>query len=181
MIFTLEFIIKISGYGMRFFSDGWNVFDMVIVVVTIVGMILSQSSNSQVGPQTSIIRSFRIIRIFFFFKSNKSLKNTMMTFLVSIPAMVNIGALLVLINIIFSILGMYLFSEVRFNGEINEYSNFTTFGSSFLTLIRTITGERWPKMMEALSRSQSSRYHCVENPGYDDYSANNGKTTPYIN
>ena len=81
-----------------------------------------------------------------------------MTFLVSIPAMANIGGLLILINIIFSILGMYLFAEVKLNGEINEHSHFMTFGTSFLTLIRIITGEKWPKMMEALSKSNSPSY-----------------------
>jgi hypothetical protein len=37
----------------------------------------------------------------------------MMTFMVSIPAMINIGGLLIFINVVFSILGMYLFAEVK--------------------------------------------------------------------
>ena len=97
---------------------------MIIVLVTIFGIIMSSGKNQSVGPQTTIIRSFRIVRIFFFFKSNRSLKNTMMTFMLSFPAMLNIGMLLVLINIIFSILGVYLFADVMPNGELNEYTNF---------------------------------------------------------
>ena len=120
---------------------------MIIVLITILGIIISPGSNSSVGTQTTVIRSFRIVRIFFFFKRNKALKNTMMTFMVSFPAMFNIGALLTLINIIFAILGVYLFADIMPNGELNEYTNFRTFGSSFITLIRTVTGEKWPLLM----------------------------------
>jgi hypothetical protein len=158
IIFGIEFIIKVIGYGERFFIDSWNIFDMVIVFVTILGIILSSVSSTSVGPQTTIIRSFRIVRIFFFFKSNRALKNTMMTFMLSVPAMVNIGGLIVLINVIFSILGVYLFSDIMPNGELNDYSNFRTFGTSFLTLIRIITGEKWPLLMEAISKPPSSIY-----------------------
>jgi len=157
-IFTLEFLIKVIGYGKRYFIDKWNIFDMVIVFISIFGIILSTNTYSQVSPQTTIIRSFRIVRIFFFFKRNRALKNTMMTFMLSFPAMFNIGALLMLINLIFSILGMYFFAEIMPNGELNDYKNFSTFGSSFLTLITTITGEKWPLLMEAVSRSHSPSY-----------------------
>jgi voltage-gated sodium channel len=119
VIFAIEFVIKVIGYGNRFFIDQWNIFDMVIVFVTILGIILSSVSSTSVGPQTTIIRSFRIVRIFFFLKSNRALKNTMMTFMLSLPAMVNIGGLIVLINVIFSILGVYLFSDIMANGELN--------------------------------------------------------------
>jgi len=180
-IFTLEFLIKLIGYGKRYFIDRWNIFDMVIVFISIFGIILSIDTYSQVGPQTTIIRSFRIVRIFFFFKSNRALKNTMMTFMLSFPAMFNIGALLMLINLIFSILGMYLFAEIMPNGELNDYTNFSTFGSSFLTLIRTITGEKWPLLMEAVSRSHSPSYQCVSNPTFEDFSQNNCKATYYSN
>jgi len=165
-------VIKVVAYGKRYFIDTWNIFDMVIVVATVFGIILSATASSTIGPQTTIIRSFRIVRVFFFFKSNRALKNTMMTFMLSIPAMVNIGGLLTLINIIFSILGMYLFAEVMPNGELNDYTNFRTFGASFLTLIRIITGEKWPLLMEAVSRSHSPSYQCIMNPSYEDFHLN---------
>jgi voltage-gated sodium channel len=165
-------VIKVVAYGKRYFIDTWNIFDMVIVVATVFGIILSATASSTIGPQTTIIRSFRIVRVFFFFKSNIALKNTMMTFMLSIPAMVNIGGLLTLINIVFSILGMYLFAEVMPNGELNDYTNFRTFGASFLTLIRIITGEKWPLLMEAVSRSHSPSYQCIMNPSYEDFHLN---------
>ena len=39
-VFITEFFIKFIGYGERFFKDSWNVFDMVIVIFTIFGIII---------------------------------------------------------------------------------------------------------------------------------------------
>ena len=84
-----------------------------------------------------------------------------MTFLVTLPAMANIGSLLALLILIYSILGVYLFAEVKFNGELNDHANFMTIGKSFLTLIRTLTGEGWPKIMEAVARTNSPTFDCI--------------------
>ncbi len=49
-IFTLETVAKIIGYGRRFFWDRWNIFDLVIVLITVVGIILADSINITFGP-----------------------------------------------------------------------------------------------------------------------------------
>ena len=41
VIFTLEFLIKVAGYGSRLFADGWNTFDMIVVLISILGIIMS--------------------------------------------------------------------------------------------------------------------------------------------
>ncbi len=47
-----------------------------------------------------------------------------MTFFVTLPAMVNIGGLLFLIILIYAVLGMYLFANVKLNGGLTENANF---------------------------------------------------------
>ena len=32
--------VKIIGYGERYFRETWNIFDMVIVILTIIGIII---------------------------------------------------------------------------------------------------------------------------------------------
>lgn len=49
-IFVFELIIKLLAFGKRYFKDPWNVFDLVIVVFTIVGIILGYSFNTSLGP-----------------------------------------------------------------------------------------------------------------------------------
>ena len=40
-------------------------------------------------------------------------------------------------------------------------------------MVRIMTGEDWPKLMEALSKPLSPGFDCIVNPTYKDY-ANNG-------
>ena len=174
-IFTVEFLIKFIGYGYRFFRDGWNTFDMIIVVLTLISILVDQNSTLDLGPQTTVIRSFRIARIFYMLKRNRALKSTFITFLVTLPSMVNIGSLLALIVLIYSILGVYLFADVKLQGEVNEKVNFQNVGTAFLTLIRVSTGEKWPDIMEGLSRTNGLGYECIENPTYNDYIRNGCK------
>ena len=68
-----------------------------------------------------------------------------MTFMISFPAMANIGSLLLLMILIYSVLGVYLFAEVMPTpGVIDDHANFQTVGTAFVTLIRVLTGEKWP-------------------------------------
>ena len=112
-IFTMEAMIKIFAHGKTYFKDGWNLFDFVIVIGTFVGIIISQTTTVEVGPSTTIVRSFRIFRVFRLVKRAKSLKLMFTTFIVTLPALANVGGLLMLLLYLYSILGMYLFSEVK--------------------------------------------------------------------
>jgi hypothetical protein len=39
-IFSIEAVIKLSGYGYRYFKDAWNTFDFIIVIVSIIFIII---------------------------------------------------------------------------------------------------------------------------------------------
>jgi hypothetical protein len=45
-----EQVIKLFGYGLRYFNDAWNIFDMIIVIATILGIILGEYSSYSFGP-----------------------------------------------------------------------------------------------------------------------------------
>ena len=64
---------------------------MTIIILSWAGIMIASISSYNFGPQMTIIKSFRISRILFFFKGNRTLKGTVMTFMVTLPAMVNIG------------------------------------------------------------------------------------------
>jgi hypothetical protein len=40
-IFTLEAILKLYAFKKRFFRDGWNIFDLVVVVGAYIGLLTS--------------------------------------------------------------------------------------------------------------------------------------------
>jgi voltage-gated sodium channel len=52
-IFVLELALKLSAYRLRFFRDGWNIFDFAIVAVSLV----------PAAQSLSVLRSLRILRL----------------------------------------------------------------------------------------------------------------------
>eukprot|EP00347_Sterkiella_histriomuscorum_P013804 403363301 len=168
-IFTFEVIVKFLAYGKRYFKDGWNNFDIVIVIMTLISILLAATTSYQLGPQTTIIRSFRIGRIFKLFRRNKSLKSIFQTFLVTLPAMANVGSLLVLFIFIYSILGVYIFADIKLSGKLTENANFQNVSNAFLLLVRISTGENWSKLMNSLQQSYNLEYQCVDSPVFQDY------------
>jgi hypothetical protein len=48
--FIFELIIKLIGFGWRYFRDPWNIFDIIIVVASLVGVIFSSTNEDNFGP-----------------------------------------------------------------------------------------------------------------------------------
>ena len=44
LIYTVEMVIKVIAYKMKYFHDGWNVFDFMIVMFAYVGLLSFQTS-----------------------------------------------------------------------------------------------------------------------------------------
>jgi hypothetical protein len=176
-IFTIEFIIRISGLGCkRYFIDGWNKFDFAILIGSYIGYFIEAFTSLSVGVQTTILRAFRISRMLRLVKRAKSLNIIFETFLITIPALANIGGLLLLLLYLYSIIGVSLFAPVKLQVHYNRHANFTTFSRSFLTLFRASTGEGWNDIMHDITRQDGPLFHCIVDPTYDDYVENNKDT-----
>jgi len=175
-IFTLEAIIKIIALDVRYFKDGWNVFDFVIVFGSLLSILLTFVSSINLGGATSILRAFRVSRIFRLVNRAKRLKIVFNTFIVSLPAMANVGGLLFLLLYLYSVLGVYLFSEVTLNGFFTANQNFSNFTSAFLTMFVVATGDGWGYIMNAAMVTNDLMTVCIESPTYQDY-VNNGYET----
>ena len=183
IIFALEALFKIIGMGQQYFckkdcrsrkkdqdgveqitysfgyADAWNIFDFVIVVGTIFGLIINYSSGvSGINNFTTIIRTFRVARIFRLIKHPflKKLKSLMATIALSIPSIVNLALVMILLMAIFAILGVQLFATVGFNDALNDWANFQHFPIAMLTLFRGTTGENWNGLMHSISRNAST-------------------------
>lgn len=98
------------------------------------------------------MRAFRISRILRLVKRAKSLKIIFETFIVTIPALVNVGGLLLLFLYLYSILGVSLFADVMLQSTYDGNANFKTFWRAFLLLFRASTGEAWNSIMYDLAR-----------------------------
>lgn len=174
-IFTLELVFKLIAYDKRFFKDNWNIFDGFIVLGTGIGILLTNFANIDMGTSTLVIRAFRIGRIFKLFRHLKSLNIIFQTLLISLPAMTNVGGLLLLLLYIYSIVAMFLFAEIKDNYPLNGNIKFDSIGYSLLTMFRASTGENWHEVMHAVSRKNHLLYKCSDNPTYQMYVENGHK------
>lgn len=152
IIYTIEAMIKLIAFGGDFFKDGWNTFDFVIVIAAWVGFIAKNIDGLDLGQSTTIIKSFRICRIFKIIKKYKSLRILFYTFIGAIQQLTNVGGLLFLFLFVYSVLGVTVFSGIKQSGAINVHANFINFHNAIITLFRMATGESWHELMYDCAR-----------------------------
>jgi hypothetical protein len=105
-------------------------------------------SRSLFGPsKPTFLRVLRVFRVLRLVKVNKEIKKTIGTLMVCLPQLSNVLAVLGLLVIVFAILGKELFWRVKFQDNINEYSNFRYFWPAFMLLMRAMTGESYNALM----------------------------------
>ena len=61
----IECVVKIIGLRLQYFTAGWNVFDFVLVIASVVGIVMEDMmENFPVSPTLlRVVRVFRIGRI----------------------------------------------------------------------------------------------------------------------
>lgn len=103
--FALEMVIKIIGLKPRgYVADSFNIFDGVVVIISIVELGASDS-----GGSLSVLRSFRLMRILKLARSWPQLRKIIATVLQAIPSISSLSGMLVLFIFIFDLLGMQMF------------------------------------------------------------------------
>ncbi|XP_025077550.1 sodium channel protein 1 brain-like isoform X2 [Pomacea canaliculata] len=154
-VFTLEAILKLVGLRWHYFRVAWNVFDFIIVILSILGIVLADIlSKIYVTPTLlRVVRVFRIGRVLRLIKAAKGIRKLLFALIISLPAIFNIAALLFLVIYIYAIIGMSSFGDVRPMGNLNDIVNFQTFGNSFLLLLRLATSAGWNDVLDNLMLS----------------------------
>jgi hypothetical protein len=118
---------------------------MIVALGSLLGIILQmQDLNFGLRGVATVLRSFRVFRLVRLLKrGGRSIYLIFNTFVLTITSLSNIGALLLLIIYMYSILGMILFGGQVRNGLMNEYMNFENFWNAFITLFTVTTGDSW--------------------------------------
>uniref|UniRef100_A0A8C7CYF1 Sodium channel protein n=1 Tax=Oncorhynchus kisutch TaxID=8019 RepID=A0A8C7CYF1_ONCKI len=170
IVFTTECILKLIGLRQYFFSVGWNIFDFVVVILSIVGLLLADLIEKYFVSPTlfRVIRLARIGRVLRLIRGAKGIRTLLFALMMSLPALFNIGLLLFLIMFIFSIFGMSNFAYVKKEAGIDDMFNFETFGNSIICLFMITTSAGWDGLLSPILNSRAP--DCdpdVENPGTD--------------
>ncbi|NWW15039.1 SCN5A protein, partial [Falcunculus frontatus] len=153
-IFTAECALKLLALRQYYFSNAWNIFDLVVVIMSLVALLLSSIGKAfeHFLPPTlfRVIRLARIGRILRLIRGAKGIRTLLFALMMSLPALFNIGLLLFLVMFIYAIFGMANFAYVKMEGGIDDMFNFQTFANSMLCLFQITTSAGWDGLLNPI-------------------------------
>ncbi|XP_073757951.1 sodium channel protein type 11 subunit alpha isoform X3 [Callorhinus ursinus] len=160
VIFTIECLTKIFALRQYYFTIGWNLFDCVIVVLSIVSTMVSALENQEHIPFPPtlfrIVRLARIGRILRLVRAARGIRTLLFALMMSLPSLFNIGLLLFLVMFIYAIFGMSSFCRVKEEHGIDDIFNFKTFVGSILCLFQITTSAGWDALLKPMLQSKDS-------------------------
>merc|ERR1719245_86348 len=144
-IFTTESVLKIFALRQHYFIEPWNIFDFVVVILSILGVLLSDLIERYFVSPTllRVVRVAKIGRVLRLVKGARGIRTLLFALTMSIPALFNICLLLFLVMFIFAIFGMSFFMSVKHRGALDSVYNFETFEKSMILLFQMSTSAGW--------------------------------------
>ena len=134
LIFLIELIVRFIGTEnkWRFFHNGWNIFDTLIVTISLIPI-----EDSELAFIGRLIRIFRVLRMVSFVPELRMLLNSLLK---ALPQLGYVVTLMFIIFYIYAAIGTTLFAEINqvLWGDISI---------SMLTLFRVMTFEDWTDVM----------------------------------
>ena len=126
VVFCIELALRIYAKGTQFFFDPWGIFDLIVVVIT-----LLPSSEA-----LSVLRALRVLRVFRLVSAIPRLRRIVAALLHAVPGVGAVMALLMLVFYVFSVITTKVFGE-------NFPNWFGSLGESMFTLFQIMTLESW--------------------------------------
>uniref|UniRef100_A0A5F9CHN2 Sodium channel protein n=1 Tax=Oryctolagus cuniculus TaxID=9986 RepID=A0A5F9CHN2_RABIT len=157
-IFTAEMTFKIIALDpYYYFQQGWNIFDSIIVILSLMELGLSRMGN------LSVLRSFRLLRVFKLAKSWPTLNTLIKIIGNSVGALGNLTLVLAIIVFIFAVVGMQLFGK-NYSEQRHRISDagllprwhMMDFFHAFLIIFRILCGEWIETMWDCMEVSGQS-------------------------
>lgn len=125
-VFLIEIALKFAAYRGRFWRNGWNVFDFLVVAIALA---------PGAGPW-AVLRSLRVLRVLRLLTVVPSLRKVVAAFLHSIPGLTGVVAVMAIFFYTAGVLATRLFGE-----SYPEW--FGSLGKSLYTLFQVMTLESW--------------------------------------
>lgn len=130
-IFVIELAVRLWVQRLKFFRDGWNVFDFIVIAIALV-----PSTES-----LQVLRSLRILRALRLVTAVPSLKRVVSALIGALPGLGSIVALLMLIFYVSAVMATKLFGDMEFGAGKDQY--FGSIGATLITLFQIMTLDAW--------------------------------------
>lgn len=127
VIFCIEIAMKLIVMREKFFRDGWNIFDVVVVGIAIL-------------PNTgalSVLRALRVLRLLRLATAVPSMRRVINGMFSALPGGASVAGVLFILYYVAAIIGVTLFKET-------VPQHFGDIGTTFFTLFKMMTLEGWP-------------------------------------
>ena len=125
-IFIVELLLKLFAYRITFFKSGWNIFDFLIVVISL-------APNAQIF---SVLRALRIFRVLRVVSAAPRLRRVVEGFITALPGMASVFLLMAIIFYIGAVITTRLFGA-----SFPQW--FGSLGLSAYSLFQIMTLESW--------------------------------------
>lgn len=107
----------------------------------------------------------RVVHIFRILSWVTGIRKLLNAFMMSLPALFNIGLLYVILMFISSLFGMLNFGYVKKDVRMDDMFNFETFGSSVICLLMITTSASWGGFLTPIMSTQPDCDPDMGNPG----------------
>ena len=166
--YFLEFILKLIALAPKtYFSYFWYKLEFFIVICYVFydffNVVIFKYSNSK-KSNTIFFFYFKILRIMGvlrLFKKMKRFETMLKTLIFTIPLILNMLVLFIINLLIYSVIGCFLFKNVKSGYIINEFVNFKNIINSIGILIKSSLSDDWQYIMFDVSKFED----CT--PNYD--------------
>ncbi|WWC70741.1 uncharacterized protein I206_104692 [Kwoniella pini CBS 10737] len=169
VLYAIDLLIRFYGLGLKSFrSNGWNIFDVVVITGSFATTIpaLQASSAGLPGNQVNI----QLQKLFLVSISLKlvqrisSLNQLFKTSVASLPAIGNLFLLWATLFIWFAIMYLEVFGLTKMgNNAGTRFQNYYSFGNALIMLAFMSTGEGWNGYMHDYTISPP---RCTENSNF---------------
>ncbi|WP_017616279.1 ion transporter [Nocardiopsis salina] len=132
-VFVVEMVLKLYAWRGSFFRDGWNWFDLSVVIVSLI---------PASGP-FAVLRVLRVLRILRIITAVPQMRQVVSALFKSVPGMGTVIGLMLVTVYTFAILSQQLFGET-----VPEF--FGDLGTTLYTLFMVMTTEDWPDVSDAV-------------------------------
>ncbi|UOM36315.1 ion transporter [Acuticoccus sp. I52.16.1] len=125
-VFTVEILLRIYAFRLRFFTDPWSLFDFFVVAIALL----------PTSRGFSVLRALRILRVLRLISVVPTLRRVVGGLVAALPGMASIILLMVIIFYVFSVMATSLYGAT-----FPEW--FGSIGTSAYSLFQIMTLESW--------------------------------------
>ena len=169
LIFVIEVILRYTASKdlKSYFSNGWNIFDLLIVLVCLIPE--SLFGSTALASTLRILRVFRIIKLF---RTNDEIQLLVTVLSKSVRTLFYNLVIFLIFLYLFAVIGVEIFKlpdfddlnaqdRIEYSAFIDEFPNAPSFspdpysdlGETTFTLFRILTGEDWTDIRYRLIRA----------------------------